>query len=345
MKIMTCFAMVLSSVCCLAQTARVIVIGVDGLSVDGIATAPTPRLHELMSRGAWTLEARGVMPTLSSPNWESAIGGASPEQHGITSNGHFRRMAAFPPVCYDSERKFPTIFGVLRDQQPGSRIAVFHDWRGFAKLIERRAADVMEHEPGALATTNAAIEYWKRNHPALMFIHIDNVDHAGHAVGWRGKEYYRAVSVADDHIGRVVDMLDEEAAWGSTFLMITSDHGGTDRGHGRNSLAEIQIPWILVGPGVVHGRIRVPVNTYDTAATLAWIFRLATPRCWTGRPVAAAFGPARVSELAGLSSPNACTAPPLPSAAPQAPRIASRRNPVRILGQPISEKPSGVEPF
>src|SRR6059036_3684283 len=48
-----------------------------------------------LSRGAWTLEARGVMPTLSSPNWESAIGGASPEQHGITSNGHFRRMAAF----------------------------------------------------------------------------------------------------------------------------------------------------------------------------------------------------------------------------------------------------------
>ena len=82
---------------------HVIVIGVDGLSVDAVETAPTPRLHELMVRAAWTLEARGVMPTLSSPNWESVIGGATPEQHGITSNGYFRPLVEFAPACRDSE--------------------------------------------------------------------------------------------------------------------------------------------------------------------------------------------------------------------------------------------------
>jgi len=38
-----------------------------------------------MREGAWTLHARGVMPTVSSPNWASMIMGAGPEQHGVTS--------------------------------------------------------------------------------------------------------------------------------------------------------------------------------------------------------------------------------------------------------------------
>src|SRR3974377_1499499 len=129
-----------------APATRAIVIGGDGLSVDGVETASTPRLHALMKRGAWTLEARGVMPTLSSPNWESVIGGAPPEQHGITSNGYLRPLVPVAPACRDTEGRFPTIFGVLRDQQPASRIAVFHEWGGFANLLERRGPDVMKHE-------------------------------------------------------------------------------------------------------------------------------------------------------------------------------------------------------
>jgi len=92
----------------------VIIIGVDGLSVDGVSKAQSPRLHELIARGAWTLEARGVMPTLSSPNWESAIGGAPPEQHGITSNGHLRRLVEFEPACHGAEGKFPHLWRIAR---------------------------------------------------------------------------------------------------------------------------------------------------------------------------------------------------------------------------------------
>jgi hypothetical protein len=315
---MACLVFTLSGLCgSLAQTTgdwrspRVIVIGVDGLSVDGVATAPTPRLHELMSRGAWTLEARGVMPTLSSPNWESAIGGAPPEQHGIISNGYLRKMVEFEPACRNAEGKYPTIFGVLRDQQPASSIAVFHNWRGFAHLIETGVTDVLKHESTAAGTVYAAIQYWRQYRPALMFIHLDNVDHAGHDAGWMSRGYYQAVAAADVSIGRVLEMLDQEAAWDSTLVLIISDHGGTQHGHGKNSLAEIQIPWILAGPEVVPGRIGVPVRIYDTAATLAWIFNLETPPCWVGRPVLAAFRQTSVAAKseAGRWSQRGCAAP------------------------------------
>jgi len=86
-----------------------------------------------------------------------------------------------------------------------------------------------------------------------------------------------------------MDMLSAAGALDSTYVLVTSDHGGKGRGHGRNSLAEIQIPWILSGPGIAQGEIGAPVNTFDSAATMAWIFGLSTPPCWIARPVLPAF--------------------------------------------------------
>ena len=275
-----------------AATPHVIVVGIDGLSVEGVIKAATPRLHHLMESAAWTLEARGVMPTLSSPNWASAINGAGPEQHGITSNGYLHKMVALRPVCAGPDGVFPTIFGVLRAERPSSRIAVFHDWPGFADLLEKKAPNVLRHEHGAARTTEAAIAYWKENRPELMFIHLDNVDHTGHESGWQSQEYLRAVEEADGYLGKVMDMLAETGALDSTYVLVTSDHGGKGHNHGKNSLIEITIPWILSGPEIVPGRIAAAIYTYDTAATIAWIFQLDTPECWIGRPATMAFRPA-----------------------------------------------------
>jgi hypothetical protein len=302
---------------------HVIVIGVDGLSVDAVQNAPTPRLHDLMARAAWTLDARGVMPTLSSPNWESVIGGAPPEQHGITSNGYFRPLVEFAPACRDVEGRFPTIFGVLRDQKPASRIAVFHEWGGFANLLERRGPDVIRHETSGARTLAAGLQYWGERHPSLLFLHLDGVDHAGHQTGWFSANYYRAVQEADGYVGQILDEIRREDAWDSTFVLVISDHGGTRHGHGRNSLAEIQIPWILAGPGVLPGRLSTPVNTYDTAATLAWIYGVETPACWTGRPVLAAFQRhlllTRTRPAPALLQPSCAPITPLTGAALQFP--------------------------
>ena len=322
---------------CAAMSAReigdagephVVVIGVDGLSIDGVVAAGGPALRGLMARGAWTMEARGVMPTLSSPNWMSMIAAAGPEQHGITSNGYLKRMQEIEPACRDEAGGFPNIFGALRAQRPSSRIAIFHDWPGFAKLVEPGVPDAIEHQAGPERTAQAAIAYWKQYRPELLFIHLDNVDHAGHRSGWSSREYYQAVVVADRQIGAILDMLREAGALESTFVLVTSDHGGKGHNHGKNSLAEIQIPWILAGPGVAAGKVAGSVFTYDTGATLAWIFELQPPACWIGRPVLAAFQPAvvamRASQTTGNSGCLAAGAQPGPAAITKAPLVALR---------------------
>ena len=63
-----------------------LVVGVDGLSPQGVGAADTPVLNGLIARGSHTFEARAVFPTSSSPNWMSMITGAGPDQHGVTSN-------------------------------------------------------------------------------------------------------------------------------------------------------------------------------------------------------------------------------------------------------------------
>ncbi len=268
---------------------HVIVIGIDGLSVDGVAKAKAPRLRELISRSAWTMEARGVMPTLSSPNWTSMITGAGTEQHGVTSNGHLRHLVEFQPVLRNAAGIFPTVFAALRTQIPTSRIAVFHDWPGFSDLLEKDAPDVLQHEHGAARTVEVAAKYWSENRPNLMFIHLDNVDQAGHENGWGNSTYYEAVARADCYVGVILDMLEKLSATQSTFVLVTSDHGGKGRSHEKNVLEDIQIPWVLSGPEIIAGHIVAPVYTFDTAATIAWIFGINLSEYAIGRPVLAAF--------------------------------------------------------
>src|SRR6516164_906642 len=95
---------------------HVVVIGVDGLSPEGIRRAKTPVLHRMMAEGASTLHARGVMPTVSSPNWASMIMGAGPEQHGVTSNDWKPGKGAISPTAVGPGGIFPTMFGLLRQQ-------------------------------------------------------------------------------------------------------------------------------------------------------------------------------------------------------------------------------------
>jgi len=213
----------------LAQVPRVehvVIVGVDGLSPDGVRKAKTPNLGRMMKEGAYTLHARGVIPTVSSPNWASMIMGAGPEQHGVTSNEWEPTKAAIRPTAVGTEGIFPTIFGVLRAQRPTVKIAVFHDWDGFGRLFERKAVDQIEDSDGPVKAVEHAVAYLKKERPQLTFIHLDHVDDAGHTHGHGSPQYYAAVEEADRLIGLVLRGLEDAGIADRTVMLVTSDHGG-----------------------------------------------------------------------------------------------------------------------
>ncbi len=266
-----------------------VVIGVDGLSPDGVRKAQAPNLKRLMQSGAWTLKARGVMPTSSSPNWASMIMGAGPEQHGVTSNDWDTNKFQIAPLELGKGGMFPTIFGVLRDQRPKSVSCVFHDWGGYGRLFERAEVNFIEDSDGPTNAVRHAVAYWKEKKPSFTFIHMDHVDHAGHHDGHGSPAYYASVEVADTLIGEALHGL-KAAGMQDTYVLVTADHGGIGKGHGGATMAELEIPWILHGPRVRNGyEIQNPVNTYDTAATIAHVFKLRAPKVWIAKPVLEAF--------------------------------------------------------
>lgn len=265
--------------------ARVVVIGIDGLGAEGLIRVDPPNLRRLRERGAWTFKGRAVIPTVSAPNWASMIMGAGPAQHGVTSNEWRADKFEIAPVCTGSEPIFPTIFGVLRAQRADAVMGIFHDWDGFGHLFERKAPNLIVDASSPADAIARAGDFIVARRPALTFIHLDDVDHAGHNQGWLSPAYDAAVREADRLIGQLLDQLDAAKLLDQTTILVTADHGGKGTKHGGLTMSEIEIPWILAGPGIVPGELRQPLNTYDTAATLAHLLGVRPPPCWIGRAV------------------------------------------------------------
>ena len=293
MKYISFIAAVLVCITTQAQVTgiqHVIVIGCDGMSPDGVRKANTPNMDKMMAGGAFTLRARGVLPTVSSPNWASMIMGVGPEAHGITANEWGREEYNLPPNVTGPTGEFPSIFEVVNKQKPNFEIGAIYNWDGFGRLFEKTAVDydtTINSEYGTMAN---AINYFKTKKPNFLFIHLDNCDHAGHSLGHGSPGYYKAVGVADSLIGNMMDAVKDAGLLSSTVIIVTADHGGVQFGHGGESLAEIQIPFIVWGQGVKKGyEFKNPIYTYDNAATVAYLFGLKTPHAWVGRPAKAAF--------------------------------------------------------
>jgi hypothetical protein len=272
-----------------AQT-HVVVFGVDGMSPDGVRKANTPNMHRLMQEGAYTLHARSILPTSSSPNWAAMISGAGPERTGVTSNSWERNDDGIAPVVIGDEGIFPTIFSVVRHGKPNAEIGVIHDWDGFARLVEKTMVNYISHQDGPYATVTEAAKYINAKKPDFLFLHLDNVDDAGHGSGHGSPEYYKAVGLADSLLGVVIDAYKKAGLYENTVFIVSADHGGVGHGHGGETMAEMEIPFIIAGSGIKRGyEIKGPVYQYDNAATVAYVWKLNTPNAWTGRPVKSAF--------------------------------------------------------
>ncbi len=266
---------------------HVVVFGVDGLSAKAVDPQRTPNMQKLMKRGSYTLQARAVLPTVSSPNWAAMIMGAGPDFTGITTNDWQPDHFEIAPFCKDGANHPPTIFGVIRKAKPDDATALFTDWDGFVRLVEPLApTKVFLKQDDAAGTVAEAIRYLIGQRPVLLFIHVDNVDHAGHTMGWFTPAYFTAVHAADDLLGKVLRAVGEAGLQSDTVVLVTSDHGGHEKKHGGMVQSDIQIPWIATGPGIPANReITTPVSTMQTAPTIANWLGLEPNPCWVARPI------------------------------------------------------------
>ena len=217
--------------------------------------------------------------------------GAPTELTGVTSNQWQPDSYTIAPACSDSPGHFPTLYNLERIQHPNAQIGIFTDWPDYTRLVEKGAATkVYVSQEVADEAFDHALEYLRDTKPDLLFIHLDNVDEAGHEFGWETPKYLAAVEKVDEMLGRLLATLDALNLRSSTVILFTADHGGIGTKHGGYTMDEIQIPWIISGPGIRENtEIKGTIMQYDTAATLAAVLNVEPSPCWRGKPVTEAF--------------------------------------------------------
>jgi predicted AlkP superfamily pyrophosphatase or phosphodiesterase len=263
------------------QAKHVILIGSDGLGSYAFERADIPNLRRLMQEGAYTLKARSVLPSSSAVNWMSMISGTPPEIHGFTDWGS--KTPEIPSSVLGSNGLYPTIFSLLERQKPAVKKGVAYVWGGIGYLFEKEYVD-LDFNGERPEVLNQSISFLTEEKPYFTFIHFSQPDAAGHNVGHDTPAYYEAVHEVDKAIGQLIEALDKAEMLSETLILISSDHGGKDKGHGGKTLVEMEIPWILWGAGLKkQGVLAETIITYDTAATLAYVMGLELPQSWRGQ--------------------------------------------------------------
>ena len=272
-------------VTCHTPVNHVVIIGIDGMggaylreeesSILNVRTPNVPYLDGLRSESAYTFLAQDAVPSSSSTNWCSMLGGNPPDVHGVLSNSWERGDSVIPP----------TLFSVARDNYPTSQIGLLYDWNGLGRLIEDNVADVKMSPGDADETANAAMQYIIDNRPLLTFVHLDLCDYAGHGYGWGSEEYVSSLETADTMIGNIINTLKDEGMWSNTALIISSDHGGEGSSHGDDTYLERSIPFIVKAPQSTGKKIKREVRIWDVAATAAAFLGLEHPSFWVSSPV------------------------------------------------------------
>lgn len=262
----------------LQNAVYLFLIVVDGLRPDALQRAQTPNLDRLWQSGLYSWTAQTVRPSLTLPAIASLLSGVPPERHRIDWN-HWAPERGRLTV--------PTIFTLAQREQIST--VAFVSKRKLQHLFGPETPFfVLNAEARHLI--QEATRYIAEHRPRLVFLHVADVDDAGHRHGWMTVRQLQAVEHVDGAIGLFLKALEDLKILNESVIIVTADHGGHGRIHGTDDPRDMTIPWILWTPDIEIGReLTQPIRIYDTAATVLAALGLVIPSDWLGVPVLEAF--------------------------------------------------------
>jgi arylsulfatase A-like enzyme len=98
--------------------------------------------------------------------------------------------------------------------------------------------------------------------------------------------YISAVESADQDLGKLMQELIRLELNDEIVIVVTSDHGGKDFGHGGESKEEKEVPFIISGPGIKQNyEISRIVYAHDIPVTVTKILGYKAKSYHTGYPI------------------------------------------------------------
>lgn len=215
---------------------HVLLIGIDGLRGDAVlcnGCAKPPTLSALMTGGAYhtNVLAGGSQPTLSGPGWGSVFTGFWADQHGVTSNDITMPL------------KKTHVFDLIKQAYPTATTAVVADWANLTANLRPASVDqvFVNAAKNSQQATDAVIQWLDQTYaPTAIFYYLHNVDIHTCCYDPVNATYQQKLLAEDAQIKQVLDALTRRPNYLNEewLIVVASDHGGLNTGHGGQSAQE-----------------------------------------------------------------------------------------------------------
>ena len=231
-------------------TKKVLIIGIDGCRTDALELANTPEIDNLMSNGIYSPDALNEDITISGPGWSAIL-------CGVWSDKHLSLDNSFTGTDYTN---YPSLFKHIEDFDSNLHTVSICNWDPINDYIIQNHADYKLNTSSDLEVSNEAVNYLSSNNPDFMFLHFDDVDHAGHSYGFSPdtSQYITAIEGVDSYLSPIIQSISQRPDYINEdwLILITTDHGGLGTSHGGNSIEEEKVFVIASGNSITQNIIR-----------------------------------------------------------------------------------------
>lgn len=215
------------------EERKVILIGIDGVHYKTLQRLATPNFDRLYTSELFTggeLNTETEQQTYSGPSWATILTGVWAKQHGVTKNDKNLKSLT------------PSLFDLINQQYPQAEVASIVRWDTIYDNLysdlefSKQKNVVKEHDITAVEQFILLL----KSEPDFAFLHLDDVDHAGHDFGF-GEAYDQSIINADLMLGKILNAIESKKQLKDKYLVIvTTDHGRnvSGKGHGEQSISE-----------------------------------------------------------------------------------------------------------
>ncbi|MEL6393358.1 MAG: alkaline phosphatase family protein, partial [Bacteroidota bacterium] len=250
MKSIHTLLLALISVFLWAQTPKVLQIGIDGCRPDALASANTPNIDQIILNGIYSPDAWNDDITISGPSWSAILTGVTSPKHGVTDN-------SFNGSNYE---EYPALFLRAEQYVPSLNTASIVHWNPINTQIVGNSADFTLNVSTDQQVEDEAVNYLATTDVDWLFLHFDDVDIAGHTVGFSPtvSQYIQQIEEVDAHIGQIMAALTSRPNYANEdwLIIMTPDHGGIGFSHGGTSPEERRMFSVVSGDQVAADTIR-----------------------------------------------------------------------------------------
>lgn len=241
---LTCWALTAfnPAVAAAQANAPLIVISLDGFRADYYDRGLTPTLAALGHAGVHAKAMRPSFPSVTEPNHYTLMTGLYPDHHGIVDNTMVD--PAMPGMAFGGPHTQGTDYDprwwnqatpLWVTAERGGLKTASSLWPGDEAVIHGVAPSYLQERPKPrplvfnmdkqVDLVLGWLDLPPDKRPALVRLHLDDVDLMGHLYGPDSPEVNKAIVKVDTVLGRFIEGLKTRGLYDHINIVVVSDHG------------------------------------------------------------------------------------------------------------------------